>query len=64
MSPKSLLRHKKTVTTLEEMAEGSFQVVLDDPKQSDPSIIKKIIICSGKVFYDLSAERDNRNPQT
>ena len=61
MSPKSLLRHKKTVSTLEEMAEGSFQVVLDDPKQSDPSIIKKIIICSGKVFYDLSAERDNRN---
>ena len=61
MSPKSLLRHKKTVSTLKEMAEGSFQVVLDDTRQLDPSGIKKLIICSGKVFYDLSAERDKRN---
>ena len=61
MSPKSLLRHKETVSTLEEMAEGSFQVVLDE---IDDTIIaekvRKIVVCSGKVYYDLLAERRKR----
>ena len=60
MSPKSLLRHKKTVSTLEELSNGNFEVVLDDSSQSEYSIIKRLILCSGKVYYDLSAEKEKR----
>lgn len=57
MSPKSLLRHKESVSSLEELAEGSFQVVLDETDGFDPLTIKRLIICSGKVYYDLRQER-------
>lgn len=57
MSPKSLLRHKESVSTLQEMAESSFQVVLDETDQLKPENIRRLIICSGKVYYDLRAER-------
>jgi 2-oxoglutarate dehydrogenase E1 component len=60
MSPKSLLRHKETVSTLREMAEGSFQVVLDETDELEPENIRKLIVCSGKVYYDLRAERRER----
>lgn len=61
MSPKSLLRHKETVSTLEEMAEGSFQVVLDEIDDIIiPENVRKIVVCSGKVYYDLLAERRKR----
>ena len=60
MSPKSLLRHKETVSTLQEMAEGSFQVVLDETDELTAENTKKLIICSGKVYYDLRAERRSR----
>jgi 2-oxoglutarate dehydrogenase E1 component len=61
MSPKSLLRHKETVSTLEEMAEGSFQVVLDEIDDTIiPEKVRKIVVCSGKVYYDLLAERRKR----
>jgi 2-oxoglutarate dehydrogenase E1 component len=61
MSPKSLLRHKETVSTLEEMAEGSFQVVLDEIDDTiNPENVRKIVVCSGKVYYDLLAERRKR----
>lgn len=60
MSPKSLLRHKETVSTLREMAEGSFQVVLDETDELKPEDIRKLIVCSGKVYYDLRAERRQR----
>ncbi len=57
MSPKSLLRHKETVSSLQEMAEGSFQVVLDETDELKVEGIRKLVICSGKVYYDLRAER-------
>ena len=61
MSPKSLLRHKETTATLEELAEGSFQVVIDE---TDDDIVadkvERVILCSGKVYYDLRAERRKR----
>lgn len=60
MSPKSLLRHKDTVSSLEEMAEGSFQVILDEIDDIDKEKVRKLIICSGKVYYDLRAERRER----
>jgi len=69
MSPKSLLRHPLCVSSLQEMAEGTFfHRVLWDDAQYKPettkiklvadSKIKKVIICSGKVYYDLFVERE------
>jgi 2-oxoglutarate dehydrogenase E1 component len=61
MSPKSLLRHKETVSSLEELAEGSFQVVIDEIDDTiDPLAVRKVVVCSGKVYYDLLAERRKR----
>lgn len=61
MSPKSLLRHKETTATLEELSEGSFQVVIGE---TDDNIVaekvERVILCSGKVYYDLRAERRKR----
>jgi 2-oxoglutarate dehydrogenase E1 component len=62
MTPKSLLRHKLAVSTLDEMANGSsFKFVI--PETDDlvaPDQVKRVVICSGKVYYDLLAERRER----
>ncbi len=60
MSPKSLLRHKEAISTIEELAGGHFHNVLDDTDPVDKSQVKRIILCSGKVFYDLRAVRRER----
>ena len=60
MSPKSLLRHKETVSSLQDMAANSFQVVLDETDGFQPEVIERVIICSGKVYYDVRAERRKR----
>ncbi|MCY4264173.1 MAG: 2-oxoglutarate dehydrogenase E1 component [Gammaproteobacteria bacterium] len=60
MSPKSLLRHKETVSSLEDLAQGSFQVVIDETDDINRNKVRKLIICSGKVYYDLRTERRNR----
>ncbi|MBT3530111.1 MAG: 2-oxoglutarate dehydrogenase E1 component [Gammaproteobacteria bacterium] len=60
MSPKSLLRHKESVSSMEEMAEGSFQVLLDETDEIDKSKARKLVVCSGKVYYDLRQERRAR----
>jgi 2-oxoglutarate dehydrogenase E1 component len=57
MSPKSLLRHPKAVSTLDDLAEGAFQRVLGDP-DVDPAGVKRVLLCSGKVFYELAAQRE------
>ena len=61
MSPKSLLRHKEATSNLDDLAEGHFHTVLDETDDLDPTTIKRLIICSGKVFYDLRAARRERN---
>src|SRR6185436_4534670 len=53
MTPKSLLRHKEAISTLEDLAQGSFNTVLDDSDVSAPEKITRLVLCSGKVFYDL-----------
>lgn len=60
MTPKSLLRHKLVVSTLADFAPGThFQRVLPETKQLlDDKKIKKLIITSGKVYYDLYEERE------
>ena len=55
MSPKSLLRHKEAVSSLDELESGHFQPVLDDPAGYREA--KNLIFCSGKVYYDLKAKR-------
>ncbi|MBJ7554312.1 2-oxoglutarate dehydrogenase E1 component [Marinomonas spartinae] len=59
MSPKSLLRHKQAISTLEELAEGSFKTVLPETSQTiEADKVKRIVLCSGKVYYDLINRRD------
>jgi multifunctional 2-oxoglutarate metabolism enzyme len=55
-TPKSLLRHKAAVSQLEEFTTGSFQPVLAD-QLSDPASVRRVLLCSGKVYYDLAAQR-------
>lgn len=57
MSPKSLLRHKKAISSLEDLCEGEFQNAIADHGSSKPEDITRMILCSGKVYYDLEAKR-------
>lgn len=52
-SPKMLLRYPSAVSTLDEMATGSFQEVLNDPK-ANPATVDTIVLCSGKFYYEAS----------
>jgi len=56
-TPKSLLRHPKAVNPIEDLANGSFQEVIDDTLV-DKKKVKKVVFCMGKFYYDLLAERD------
>lgn len=63
MSPKSLLRHKLATSKLEELAEGTSFVPVIDEVDSDvaPAKVKKVIFCTGKVYYDLlEMRRENK----
>lgn len=55
MTPKSLLRHKLAVSTLDELAEGSFQHLIPDTT-AEAKKAKRVVLCSGKVYYDLLEE--------
>ena len=57
MSPKSLLRHKLAVNTLEDLSDGIFQPIIDEIDEIDPKKVERLIICSGKVYYDLLEKR-------
>ncbi|HEY8385478.1 MAG TPA: 2-oxoglutarate dehydrogenase E1 component, partial [Porticoccaceae bacterium] len=59
MSPKWILRHKLATSTLEELTEGSFKTVLPDT-EVDPGRARRLILCSGKVYYHLYEERAAR----
>ena len=52
MTPKGLLRLKQASSNLVELAEGSFQPVLDDPR-TDKEQVRRLVFCSGKIYYDL-----------
>lgn len=60
MSPKSLLRHKDAISTIDELADGRFHNVMDETDDLDKSKVQRIVICSGKVFYDLREVRRER----
>jgi len=62
LTPKSLLRHKHSVSTLEDLSERGLQLVIDDA-EADPNQVKRIVFCSGKIYYDLlqTREQDQRS---
>jgi 2-oxoglutarate dehydrogenase E1 component len=57
MSPKSLLRHPQAVSTLDELGAGTFRLVLDDDAVREPTKVRRLLLCSGKIFYALAAAR-------
>ena len=57
-TPKSLLRHKRAVSTVHEFTHGHFEEIMDDPSQPKSKNVKKLILCSGKVYYDLLEKRE------
>jgi 2-oxoglutarate dehydrogenase E1 component len=56
-TPKSLLRHPRCVSSLAELAEGRFEPVLDD-RAADPARVRRIVMCTGKVYFDLLKARE------
>jgi 2-oxoglutarate dehydrogenase E1 component len=60
-TPKQPLRMKESRSSISALEHGSFQEVLDDPFVADPSSVKRLVFCSGKVAWDAIAERDKRN---
>nr|WP_223575002.1 2-oxoglutarate dehydrogenase E1 component [Xanthomonas citri] len=59
MTPKSLLRHKLAVSSLEQLADGQFQHLIPDAK-ADAAKVKRVVLCSGKVYYDLLEDQTKR----
>jgi 2-oxoglutarate dehydrogenase E1 component len=59
MTPKSLLRHKRAVSPVEELESGRFHEILDDTA-ADPGRVRRVLLCSGKVYYDLLELRDDQ----
>ncbi|MEJ2422383.1 MAG: 2-oxoglutarate dehydrogenase E1 component [Acidobacteriota bacterium] len=56
MSPKSLLRHPMAASSVDDLTQGGFQEILDDSQA--PEKVRRLVLCSGKVFYDLAQARD------
>jgi 2-oxoglutarate dehydrogenase E1 component len=70
MTPKSLLRHKLAVSSLDELANGTFQTLIPasnvgagktSTKAADLKKVKRVVVCGGKVYYDLIEEAQKRN---
>ncbi len=55
MTPKGLLRLRQATSTIDDLSAGSFQSVLDDPDPGDRRGIRRLVLCSGKIYYDLTA---------
>lgn len=61
MTPKSLLRHKDAVSSLEQLSNGTFETILTEQNSSiEASNVKRLVVCSGKIYYDLVAARKER----
>ncbi len=57
MTPKSLLRHKLAVSTLDELCDGQFERVIGETQDLDAKKVKRLVLCSGKVYFDLLEAR-------
>jgi 2-oxoglutarate dehydrogenase E1 component len=64
MSPKSLLRHKDAVSTLEELANGQFETVIGETDNNIETLkVDRVVLCSGKVYYDLVDKRNKEGAE-
>ncbi|GAA4619950.1 multifunctional oxoglutarate decarboxylase/oxoglutarate dehydrogenase thiamine pyrophosphate-binding subunit/dihydrolipoyllysine-residue succinyltransferase subunit [Saccharopolyspora hordei] len=57
-TPKSMLRLKAATSPVEDFTEGKFTSVIDDPTQPDPNSVRKLVLCTGKLYYELAAHRE------
>ena len=60
MTPKSLLRNKDATSPLSEFTRGGFQTVIPENKELKADKVKRVIVCSGKVYYDLAKKREEK----
>jgi 2-oxoglutarate dehydrogenase E1 component len=58
-APKANLRHPGSYSKIEEFTQGGFKEVIDDPSVKDTSAISKVLLCSGKIYFDLEEKREN-----
>ena len=63
-TPKSMLRLKAASSSVAEFTSGSFQPVIDDTQGLDKSTVKRVILCSGKIYWDLMAELEKRGDRS
>jgi 2-oxoglutarate dehydrogenase E1 component len=61
MTPKSLLRHKLSVSSLDDLTQGSFQLLIPETDDIKPAKVERVVFCSGKVYYDLIEARRATN---
>jgi len=59
-TPKSMLRHPQAVSRVEDLTDGSFVTVLDDSPRAAPKTTRRVVLCAGKLYYDLAAEQRKR----
>lgn len=62
-SPKSLLRHRMSVSSLEDLAQGQYQMIIDEYNDVDAESVKRVVFCSGKVYFDLYEARAEQELQ-
>lgn len=60
-TPKGLLRHSACVSSLDDLSEGAFQALMDDSEIKTPSAVRRLVFCSGRIYYDLLSERTQQN---
>lgn len=59
-TPKAMLRMKAVTSPVEAFTEGKFASVIDDPTQPDPESVRRLVFCSGKLYYELAAEKERQ----
>ena len=57
ITPKSLLRHKEAISSLDELSHGRFRTVIGEAETLDPKKVKRVVLCQGKIYYELLAYR-------
>jgi 2-oxoglutarate dehydrogenase E1 component len=61
LTPKSLLRHRLSVSSLQDLARGRFQPLIDEVEKLADDAVTRLVFCSGKVYFDLAEQRRNDN---
>ena len=61
ITPKSLLRHKEAISSIEDLAHGQFKPVIRETEQLDAKKVKRVVLCQGKIYYELLAHRRENN---